>query len=262
MSANPVEYGFVAALDREVSGLVRGWYDGSVQICGAERRTYFRKGLSGSGLQAVLICAGTGRERAHSAAEALNEIFSPRVMVSIGFAGACTPELVPGAVVVPARLVEAVESRAESGIEAFTGRETSCAFGRGTLLSLSKVVGVAGKQEARTRFGALAVEMEAAGVAAVAAEHGKMFLAIKAISDGVEEDLEFLSGFVKPERFATGRFVAHIALRPGLWPKVAALNRNSKLAAAALQNAVEECITDWKGFSAKYADAGLTKESC
>ena len=25
MSANPVEFGFVAALEREVSGLVRGW---------------------------------------------------------------------------------------------------------------------------------------------------------------------------------------------------------------------------------------------
>ncbi len=107
------------------------------------------------------------------------------------------------------------------------------------------------KQEAAARFGALAVDMEAAGVAAAAAEYGREFAAIKAISDGAEEDLGFLSGFVKPEGFETGRFVAHIALRPGLWPSVAALNRNSKLAAKALEGAVGECMSDWRSFSAK-----------
>ena len=71
----------------------------------------------------------------------------------------------------------------------------------------------------------------------------RQFAAIKAISDGAEEEMDFLAGFIKPEGFQTARFMAHIALRPGLWGRVAALNRNSKLASAALQSAVEECIT-------------------
>jgi len=92
----------------------------------------------------------------------------------------------------------------------------------------------------------------AAGVAAAAAETGREFAAIKAISDGMGDDLDFLSDFVRPDGFATGRFIAHIALRPGLWPSVAALQRNSRLAAAALQNAVTECITDRQSFAAKH----------
>jgi hypothetical protein len=141
-------------------------------------------------------------------------------------------------------------------VDGATGKTFACAFGSGRLVTLDRVAGRALKEEAARRFGALAVDMEGAGVAAAARECGTEFAAIKAISDGVDEDLEFLSGFVKPEGFDTGRFVAHIALRPGLWPSVAALNRNSKLAAAALESAVRECTRDWRSFSAKHCDAG------
>jgi hypothetical protein len=111
------------------------------------------------------------------------------------------------------------------------------------------------KQCASARFGGLAVDMEAVGVATAAAESNREFAAIKAISDSAEEDLGFLSSFVKPEGFETGRFIVHIALRPRLWPSVAALNRNSKLAASALQSAVDECICDWQSFARKHSDA-------
>jgi nucleoside phosphorylase len=234
-----VEFGFVAALEREVAGVVRDWTATSALIGGAERRVYYNYRQ-----QAALICAGTGRERAYTAAKAFLEKFSPRVMVSVGFAGGCVPELQPGALVVPARLVEAE-----------SGRVFRCACGSGTLVTLNEVAGKAAKQEAVARFGALAVEMEAAGVAAAAVEYEREFVAIKAISDGADEDLDFLSGFVTAEGFATGRFVAHIALRPRLWRRVAALNRNSLLAATALERAVGECSKDWRAFSAKHSPA-------
>jgi adenosylhomocysteine nucleosidase len=128
-----------------------------------------------------------------------------------------------------------------------------CEFGHGQLVTLDRVAGKALKQEAAARFGATVVDMEAAGVAAAAAECSRKFAAIKAVSDGAEEDLGFLSAFITPEGFETGRFVAHIALRPGLWPRVAALNRNSRLASTALASSVDECITDWRGFSAKHS---------
>ena len=104
-------------------------------------------------------------------------------------------------------------------LEAATGKSFPCAFGSGQLVTLDRVAGRLLKEEASARFGALAVDMEAAGVAAAAAEYNREFAAIKVISDGADEDLGFLSGFVKPEGFETGRFIAHIALRPGLWPK-------------------------------------------
>jgi adenosylhomocysteine nucleosidase len=232
-----VEFAFVAALEREISGAVQGWTSTTLRIGKAEWRIYYDT-LE----RAALVCAGTGRERAYSAARACIEELSPRVVVSIGFAGACVPQLGPGAVVVPARLVDAA-----------SGREFACACGTGTLLSVDEVAGAAVKQTARERFGALAVEMEAAGVAAAAAKYGREFVAIKAISDGAEEELDFLTPFVTQEGFATGRFLAHVALRPSLWPRVADLNRNSKLAAAALKGAVGECCGDWQAFAARYS---------
>ena len=237
MSANAVEFGFVAALEREVSGLVRGWSVKNVGEPDALRRIYSLQ-------NAALICAGTGIQRAYVAAKLLIEKYSPRVLVSIGFAGSCVSHLHPGSTLVPATLLEAA-----------TGRMYPCAFGRGELVTLDRVAGKTLKQEASARFGALAVDMEAAGVAAAAAEHNVDFAAIKAISDGADEELGFLSAFVKPDGFETGRFVAHIALRPGLWPSVAALNRNSRLAAKSLENAVVACMSDCRSFAAKRSDA-------
>lgn len=243
MSPNPVEFGFVAALEREVSGIVRDWIVTRARMGNAERRIY-----SNNNQRAALICAGTGVDRAYAAAKALIEQCSPRVVISIGFAGSCVPRLHPGSVVVPATLLEAA-----------TGESFGCAFGGGgRLVTLDRVAGRAQKQEASARFGAMAVDMEAAGVATAAAECGRQFAAIKAISDGAEEDLEFLSRFVKPEGFESGRFIAHIALRPSLWTSVAALRRNSNLAATALASAVDECTNDWRTFSAKHGNAAAT----
>ena len=244
MSVNSVELGFVAAMEREVSGLVRDWT--KVRIEEVPRRIY-------SNERAALICAGTGTARAYAASKILIERFSPKILISIGFAGSCVPGLLPGEIVVPA-----------TALEAATGRTYRCTLGLGQVVTLDGIADKALKQHSFARFDALAVDMEATGVAAAAAECGREFAAIKVISDSAEEDLGFLSGFVTAEGFETGRFIAHIALRPKLWPRVAALQRNSKLAAAALQVAVGECMNDWQGFSRKYSSpaASLKKESC
>lgn len=235
-----VKYAFVAALPHEIGGLAKRWSRGTLTISGAERTIYFS-----ARHRAVLVCAGTGRERAYQASRAVAETFSPQVLVSIGFAGSCVPELAPGTVMIPARLVDAA-----------TGKEFECAFGSGTLASLNEVAGVAGKRQARERCGALAVEMEAAGVAAAAAERGTQVAAIKAISDGADEEMDFLAVFVTPEGFATGRFLAHVVLRPRLWPRVAALQRNSKLASAALERAVAACCIKHEEFVSQHSMIG------
>jgi adenosylhomocysteine nucleosidase len=235
MSENAVEFGFVAALEREVSGLVRGW--NSVRAEDGERRIYTAD-------RTAVICGGTGAGRAYAATKVLIEKFSPRMVISIGFAGSCVTDLRPGEVVVPALVVDAA-----------TGKTFQCSFGSGRVATLDRVAGRALKRESCERFGAAAVDMEATGVAAAAAEEGREFAAIKGISDGAEEDLGFLSDFVKPEGFETGRFIAYIALRPRLWSSVADLQRNSKVACAALDSAVRECVRDCRGFAMKHSSA-------
>ena len=170
MSAPQVEFGFVAALEREVSGLVRDWSRTKAQSADASWPIYCNQ-------RAALILAGTGAERARTAAKLLIEKFAPRVLISIGFAGSCRPDLRPGELMVP-----------ESLVEASTGRTCHCAFGQGQLVTLDRVAGKGLKQQAAARFGAWAVDMEAAGVAAAAAESSMDFAAIKAISDGSGED--------------------------------------------------------------------------
>jgi len=238
-----VDVVFVAALEREVSRAARGWTQTTLRVGRTERRMYYDT-LE----RAALVCAGTGPERAYRAAKACIEEFSPRLLVSIGFAGSCGPELAPGAVIVPARVVVPA-----AGDESAPAKEFPCACGSGTLLSVNAVASSAGKRQARARYGAMALEMEAAGVAAAAAEYGREFAAIKAISDAVDEDLDFLSAFVTPDGFAMGRFLAFLAVRPGLWLQVAALDRNSRLATRALEQAVVECIGDWPAFAARHS---------
>jgi adenosylhomocysteine nucleosidase len=253
-----VDIVFVAALEREVSRAARGWTPTLLRVGREERRMYYdtlcpstpTAGALGTPVsRAAMVCAGTGPERAYRAARACIEQFSPRLLVSIGFAGSCGPELGPGAVIVPARLVVP----AAAGDESAAAKEFACACGSGTLLSVNAVTSSAGKRQARARYGALGVEMEAAGVAAAAVEFGREFAAIKAISDGVEEDLDFLSAFVTPDGFAMARFLAYLAVRPRLWPRVAELDRNSRLAVSALEQAVMECIGDWQGFAARHS---------
>ena len=241
--AGAVDIVFVAALEREVSRAARGWTPTTLRVGRAERRMYYD-----TTERAALVCAGTGPARAYRTARACIEELSPRLLVSIGFAGSCGPEFGPGAVIVPERLV--VPAVGDGSVEP---KEFACACGRGTLLSVNAVTSSAGKRQARARYGALAVEMEAAGVAAAAAEFGREFAAIKAISDGMEEDLDFLSAFVTPDGFAMARFLAFLAVRPRLWARVAQLDRNSRLAVRALEQAVVECIGDWQGFAARHS---------
>lgn len=247
MSVTQVEFGFVAALEREVSGIVRSWDRTDLRIAAASRRIYSTK-------QAALICAGTGISQAYTATKVLIENCAPKVIISIGFVGSCVNELPPGSVVVPA-----------SVLELGTGRTFASAFGSGRLVTLDRVAGKAMKQFALAQHNALAVDMEAAGVAKAAFECKRQFAAVKTVSDGADEDLEILSAFVRPEGFATGRFVAHIALRPRLWPAVAALNRNSQLASRALAGAVGELIGDWRSFQALHSPSAAQvrlEESC
>lgn len=247
MSIRKIELGFVAALEREVCEIVRLWSRTDLQIGASKRTVYYNE-------RAVLICAGTGILRARDAANVLIENWAPGMVISIGFAGSCVGGLQPGALVVPASLMELG-----------TGTMFPCAFGSGRLITADRVAGKSLKNEIHARYEALAVDMEATGVATAAREANCEFAAIKAISDGVEEDLGFLSGFVRPHGFATGRFVAHVALRPRLWPAVAALSKNSQLASSSLASAVTECVADRRSFSAKYspsAEQVRLEESC
>src|SRR6187551_1606882 len=110
---------------------------------------------------ARIIFSGVGRSKARFATQIAIEGFQPKLVIAAGFCGALTPHLVVGDVVTSPRIVTVNE-----------------------LVATPEA-----KRRLADRTGAEAVDMESAEVAAVCAEHGVPFLAVRAVSDDVETAL-------------------------------------------------------------------------
>jgi len=233
--SNAIKLAIIAALEREVAPIVRGWEQKFIDIRGCKQRCW----SSGT---SVVVCSGVGQQRAREYTEVVIETFAPEVITSIGFAGAAVPDLMAGDVLVPAKVV--------SG---HTGAEFRSWFGVGVLVTADAIAGRKYKAELQQVHGADAVDMEAAAVAEVCAARGRKFLAIKAMSDGWKDEMEFLAPYVRPEGFRTAAFLGHIAVRPALWGSVRKLKVQSQLASDGLCEAVRLLTTDVAEFERQFS---------
>jgi adenosylhomocysteine nucleosidase len=210
----------VAAMQREIAPLVRNWQIVTRQHEGRLYK-FFEK------LPVVLVCGGIGSEMARRAAEAVINLYQPAVVISAGFAGGLDPNLKAGQMLTPRHVIDAGDgSRADSGA------------GEGVLISVESMADVAQKAKLAKAYGAHAVDMEAAAVARSVEAHGIKFLACKVISDTHDSHLPPLMHFVKNGQFNTGGFIAHVAIRPWLWPAVIKLAQNSAVASKVLSEAL------------------------
>jgi adenosylhomocysteine nucleosidase len=208
----------VAALEREVAGLLKKSKRVEREHAG-RRYTFFESE------ETVIICAGIGLEASRRASEAAVALYHPALLQSVGFAGALQSNMRAGDILVPALVIDARDgSRIEIG------------DGNGTLLTFMSVAGARQKSVLAQSYGAQAVDMEAAAVAAAAQAHGIAFRVVKVISDEMDFEMPDMASFVDARgRFRTIAFAGHAVLRPWLWPCVATLGRNSKKAASALE---------------------------
>jgi adenosylhomocysteine nucleosidase len=215
----------VAALEREVRPLVKGWRVAEKEYSGRRFR-FFESG------DVVLVCGGIGAEAARRAAEAAIVLFSPDVIYSVGFAGGLNSERRIGDVLEPRRVVDASD-----------GSSTNMDHGTGVLVSFGSVATPAQKSKLKESFGAEAVDMEAAAVARAAEARGVRFAVLKAISDEMDSALPEMDRFVDfGGRFSELRFVFYAVLRPWLWPRVVKLARDSNRASQALCRALQNLI--------------------
>jgi nucleoside phosphorylase len=244
-----VRAAFIAALEREVEPLVSRWERFQLSREGTSFPAFRSRGMYDSG-EAVLCCAGTGVARAEDATRTLLEGFVPRIVISVGFVGAASPELHVGNMVVPARV--SFPS---------TGERVSTDFGEGEIVTLDEVAGRARKLRFWESDRILAVEMEAVGVARASNEAGVRFAAIKTVSDELDDDTEFVSPFVRPEGFDTAGFLKYIGVRPKLWPAVARLKRSSEMASAALCKAIEDFLKAPGEFSIRASGSRVHESS-
>jgi adenosylhomocysteine nucleosidase len=95
------------------------------------------------------------------------------------------------------------------------------------------------KQILGERTGAVAVDMESGAIGQVAQQHGFPFLIVRAISDGVNEDLPVdFNMFLKPSGWVGG--VRQVLCNPGCWMGIWRLYRNSKVAGLQLSRFFEK----------------------
>lgn len=211
------KHAIVAALEREVSGLIRNAkrvdqnYEGRSFV-------FFEQD------EMVVVCGGIGAEPARRAAEAVIALYHPTLLQSVGFAGALEAGLRVGDVFVPAVVVDARD-----------GSRIEIEGGHGVLLTFMAVAGSQQKNKLAKAYGAQAVDMEAAAVAAAARAHGVRFSAVKVISDDLHFEMPETARFIDAQgRFKTAGFALFIALRPWLWKRAAHLASNSSQAARIL----------------------------
>jgi adenosylhomocysteine nucleosidase len=218
----------VAAMERELAPLVRGWKKGILSSAGKTFALFESDSV-------LAVVAGIGRRNAEQAARAIVAQYRPALLISAGLAGALIRSLKAGSVFTPSLVVDAAD-----------GTEYRCIadgdhVSGGILVSSEEIAGAEAKRELVTRFHGLVVDMEAAGVAKVAQQEQIGFRSVKAISDEADFAMPPLARFVASDgTFQSGRFAAWAAVRPWQWMKVAALARNSRRATAALCERLRE----------------------
>jgi len=220
-----VKVAMVAAFEREVRLLVKGWPTIPREY-GGRRLKFFESGES------VLVCGGVGAEAARRATEAVIVLYQPELVLSVGFAGALHPALKVGDIFSPRHVIDA---RDGSSVDTGTG----C----GVLVSGGTIAGVEQKRKLANSYGAQAVDMEAAAVARGAQARGVRFMAVKVISDEHDFAMPPMDRFVDANgRFRAGSFAIFAVLRPSLWSRVIQLGSSSAKASRALYAELEGYI--------------------
>jgi nucleoside phosphorylase len=198
-----------------------------------------------------------GRERAARAAEALCDRGDLRLLLAAGFAAALAPDLRPGDLVCATVMLQVPDP----GLGIVTGRlachrdyselasHRARVSGSGIphvapLVTTDRLLVTSGaKRDLASSLAShwdgpppLAVDMESAGVAEVAARRGVPFAAIRAISDGFDEDLplDFARCAGRDGQIRLAAVMAELLRQPYALPRLVRLGRNSRIAAERL----------------------------
>jgi nucleoside phosphorylase len=218
--------GFVAAERREFDGIVR-------LLTGVRRMRaaidYLAEG-QWEGRRVVLAANGPGPRLAREAVAAAGEVGA---WVSTGYCGALDARLSVGDILVA------------TVVNCWTAAVPDCParFLRGPIVSQDRVVGTAWEKRELAATGAVAVEMEAAGVAAAAHEQGVPFYCIRVVTDGANEDMPMdFNRYRRPDgRFSRGRIALAAMGRPKALASLIRFGRRCEKAAIQLGEGLAGC---------------------
>jgi adenosylhomocysteine nucleosidase len=230
----------LAALPAELAPLARrlrlaGGPDGVRR--GAHRR-----------LAVVAATSGIGPERSALRARELADAHRPAAAITMGIAGALTPELRVGDVLIPGEVVDDTSGAsfrptlAPRGLA--TARSARDAIARRLVSVASPALTRAAKAELRGRRSADAVDMESARAAATWAGRDIPWLCVRAISDDADTELplEALRLTDASGRVRAAATAAYVLRHPGRLPGLLRLGRDTSRAVAAATDRVVEIL--------------------
>lgn len=245
-----MKIGIITAMPEETQSVVRA-------LAGAKKALIGRLAVQQGNLaghDVVIVEAGMGFDNAARTAEKLIQQVGPDMIISAGFCGGVSAELLVGDIVVatgltivseknldhvpveiPAYCKNFVVRQAAEGRRVFAGLFASTA-------AIMQKTQVAALLPADAPFPV--VEMESAAIAIVAVENGIPFCGIRAVSDPFDEELGFsLDEFCDDRmRIRILKVLLTVARKPRIIPQLIRLARNSRVAAATLSQAVERFL--------------------
>jgi adenosylhomocysteine nucleosidase len=190
-----------------------------------------RRGRRGN-REIVLVESGPGGDRAAKAAQAMIDAYRPRLVVSAGFAGGLDARARRQDLVVATSLCNAADGEiALDPAALMPWLDEVPNLHRGRLLSFDRVVRLrAEKQQLGRRHEALAVDMETFAVAEVCRARAVDFLAVRAISDAVDDELPHDVGKLLAQKSFAGQLgaaVGSIFRRPAAVKDLFNLHQNA-----------------------------------
>ncbi len=172
-----------------------------------------------------ILITGIGRKNSERTLVARLNQFTPRLVLTCGFAGGLDPALAAG---------EVLSSTDDEGLR----DELTAAGARPVKFYCATRIAtkVAEKLELRRTTGADAVEMESAAIHTICCERGIPCATVRAISDTANEDLPLdFNQLSKPDlSLDFGKLLWAITKSPGKIPGLLRLQKNSNLAALRL----------------------------
>jgi adenosylhomocysteine nucleosidase len=218
----PCEIAFVFALGIESGGLVDCLKDAET----SRHKHGIERAGELDGREVVIVESGLGGQVAARAVRAAIEFYRPRWIVSAGFAGALCPDLRRGQLLMPDRVTSEQGAELDVGIE-LSQEVVAGSHGLhvGKLLTVDHLVRRASiRRSLHEQHAALACDMETFAVAEACREASARMLAVRIISDEVDDELppeieHLLSQKTLVGKFgaATGALMKRLGAAKDLW---------------------------------------------
>jgi nucleoside phosphorylase len=222
---------FIAAEPREFSGFLK-------RLTNLEPATlpvhWARRGMWKT-RSVLLIANGAGPTQSAAAAKAGHDMTA---IINVGFCGALDSALKIGDVIVADKVFYSSQM--------FDCRPavTSQTFRHGAIYSTARIAATAEEKQQLRRSGAIAVEMEAGGIAAYAQDHGLPFFCVRTVSDLADESFanDFNASIGPDGRYRIARLIGSALLQPHRrFPELIRLKQRCDAAAERLGEFLDSC---------------------